>query len=124
MRKYIKEVSDGIKRNRKINKFNALVLNRMKIINYVNQKNNELNKLLNKYWRHQVHINVRIDETKVVNIERDNDDELLKMMLMDNNEHIIKSFKYKKVVMSASVAYNIKKCSKIVLNKWNCSKII
>ena len=80
VRKYIKEVSNEIEKSCNINKFNALILNRIKIINYINQKLNELIRLLNRYRRHQVYINIRIDETKVVDIECDNNDELLKTM--------------------------------------------
>ena len=49
MRKYIKKVSDEKERSRKINKLNALILNRMKIVDYINQKSSELIKLLNRY---------------------------------------------------------------------------
>ena len=80
MRKYIKKISDWIKRSCKINKVNALILNRIKIVNYINYKNNELIILLNRYWKHQIYIYVRIDKTKVFDIERDNDDEFLKII--------------------------------------------
>ena len=52
MRKCIKEVSNEIEENCKFNKFNILILNRIKIVNYINQKNNELIRLSNRYWRH------------------------------------------------------------------------
>ena len=50
MRKYIKKVSDEIERSYKSSKFNTLILNRIKIVNYIIQKNNELIRLLNRYW--------------------------------------------------------------------------
>ena len=52
MKNYIKEVSDGIERNCKINKLNVLILNKIKIVNHINQKNNELIRLLNRYRKH------------------------------------------------------------------------
>ena len=80
IRQGIKEVSDEREKSCKIKKFNAVIPNRMKIVNYVNQENNKLSRLLNKYRRYQIHIDVNIDEAEVINIERDDDNELLKMI--------------------------------------------
>ena len=52
----------------------------MKIVDHINQKNNKLIKLLNRYRKYQIYINVNINKTEVIDIERDHDEELLKMM--------------------------------------------
>ena len=99
---------------RKIDKFNALILDQRKIINNVNRKNNNLFRLFNKFQVNRIYIVDNIIKTIVDYITRKKNDNCLKMIKVNKIEQETKYINDNMIVLSARMIYYLKKASIIL----------